>query len=51
MLVASYQAMIKWQGKMAPLQDKIFKYMQHELEGMDEADQWKINDDDEEQEE
>jgi len=54
MLVASYQRMLKWQKKLAPLQDKIFKYMEHELEDMDESERWKLNDeelDDEEKEE
>ncbi|OHB57386.1 MAG: hypothetical protein A2173_11115 [Planctomycetes bacterium RBG_13_44_8b] len=50
MLVASYQQMLKWYGKLAPLQDKIFQYMQHEIEDLDEADQWKVEDDDEEEE-
>ncbi len=49
MLLASYQGMLKWYGKLAPLQDKIFKYMQREINELDEADQWKL--DDEEQEE
>jgi hypothetical protein len=48
MLVASYQGMLSWQGKMAPLQDKIFKYMQRELNDIEDSDSWKIdpNDDD-----
>jgi hypothetical protein len=50
MLVASYQQMLKWYGKLAPLQDKIFQYMQREIEDIDEAEQWKINEDDEEDE-
>ncbi len=44
MLVASYQEMLKFQGKFAPLQDKIFKYMQREIEDIDESDKWKIDD-------
>ena len=55
MLLASYQGMLKWYGKLAPLQDKIFKYMQREISDLDEADSWKLGDeellDDEEQEE
>lgn len=55
MLLASYQGMLKWYGKLAPLQDKIFKYMQREINDLDEADNWKLGDeemlDDEEQEE
>ena len=51
MLLASYQGMLKWYGKLAPLQDKIFKYMQREINELDEADQWKLDDDEKEQEE
>lgn len=43
MLVASHQGMLKWQGKLAPLQDKIFKYMQREIEDMEEIDRWKVS--------
>jgi len=49
MLVASYQGMLKWQGKMAPLQDKIFKYMKRELEDIDESENWKVDEDSEEE--
>jgi len=45
MLVASYQKMIEWQAKMAPLQNKIFKYMQREIEDMDETERWKVDSD------
>lgn len=48
MLLASYQAMLQFQNKMAPLQDKILKYMQKEIEDLDESDKWKV---DEEQDE
>jgi hypothetical protein len=44
MLLASYQAMLQWQGKLAPLQDKIFKYMKKELDDIDESEKWKIED-------
>ncbi len=47
MLLANYQSMAKWQEKIAPLQDKIFKYMEREIEGIDEADQWKYEEDEE----
>ena len=51
MLVASYQGMLKWYEKMAPLQSKIMKYMKRELDEMNETEKWKIDDeeDDEEQ--
>ncbi len=55
MLVASYQGMLKWQSKLAPLQDKIFKYMQREIEDMDESERWRlddeVNEEDEDEEE
>ena len=51
MLVASYQGMLKWYGKLAPLQDKIFKYMQREIEDIDESDRWKLNEEEDEQDE
>lgn len=44
MLVASYQQMLKWYGKLAPIQDKLFKYMERQIEDLDEADQWKLPD-------
>ena len=46
MLVASYQGMLQWQKRLAPLQDKIFKYMKREIEDIDESEQWKQNDED-----
>lgn len=44
MLVASYQGMLKFYHKLSPLQDKIFKYMQREIEDIDESDKWKLED-------
>ena len=43
MLLASYNSMLLWQQKLAPLQDKIFKYMKREIEDLDESDRWKID--------
>jgi hypothetical protein len=43
MLLAGYQEMLRGQAKLAPLQDKIFKYMQKEIEDLDESDRWKID--------
>jgi len=45
MLLASYQGMLKWQRKLAPLQDKIFKYMRREIEDMDDSENWKYDED------
>jgi hypothetical protein len=45
MLLATYQDMVKWYGRLAPLQDKIFKFVQREINDMDESDQWKLEHD------
>lgn len=50
MLVANYQGMLKLQQKLAPLQDKLFKYMQREIKDMDESEQWKLEDEEQEEE-
>jgi hypothetical protein len=51
MLLASYQGMLKWYGKLAPLQDKIIKYMQREINELDETESWKLDTDEDEEEE
>jgi len=51
MLLASYQGMLKWYGKLAPLQDKLFKYMQREIDELDETERWKLENEEEEEEE
>jgi hypothetical protein len=43
MLLGSYQDMLKWYSRLAPLQDKIFKYVQREISEMDESEQWKLD--------
>ncbi|TKJ37048.1 MAG: hypothetical protein CEE38_09095 [Planctomycetes bacterium B3_Pla] len=50
MLLASHQGMLKWQGKLAPLQDKIIKYMQREINELDETENWKLDVDEDEDE-
>jgi hypothetical protein len=44
MLLASYQGMLHWYEKLAPLQDKLFKYMQREINDMNESENWKLDD-------
>ena len=48
MLTASYQGMLSWYGKLAPIQDKIMKYMQREIEDLDESERWRLDDEDQE---
>ncbi len=45
MLLVTYSRMQQMQEKMAPLQDKLFKYMEREINDIDESDKWKIDDD------
>ena len=48
MLTAAYQGMTRFQNKFAPLQDKIMKYMEREIDDIDETEKWKYDDDEEE---
>jgi len=50
MLLASYQSMLKWQKEFAPLQKRLFKYMNRELEDMDETERWKTDEEGDEDE-
>jgi hypothetical protein len=43
MLVASHQGLVRWYGRLAPLQDKIFKFMKRELDDMEQTDSWKLD--------
>jgi hypothetical protein len=36
--------MTQWYGKLAPMQDKLFKYMKREIEDIDESERWKVDD-------
>jgi hypothetical protein len=49
MLVSTYQGMLKWYEKMAPLQSKIMKYMQRELDEMNETEKWKIDEEEDDE--
>lgn len=44
MLLAGYRGMSAWQEKMAPMQDKILKYIKREIEDIDESEKWKLDD-------
>lgn len=47
-LVRAQQATMAQYKKMAPLQEKMFKHMERELQDRDDADNWKYEFDDEE---
>ncbi len=43
MLLISYNGMLKFQEKMAPLQDKILKYVKREIDDIDESERWRLD--------
>lgn len=47
MLVSAFQSMSLMQQKMAPLQEKLFRYVKRELDDLDESEKWKVDDSDE----
>ena len=49
MLLASYQRMAKLQSKMGPMQDKLFKYMEREIDSMDESESWRLGDEEDDE--
>ncbi len=46
-MVAGYQATLDYYRKLAPLQEKMFKAMERELDDMGEAEKWKIAEEEE----
>jgi len=46
-MVAGYQATLDYYQKLAPLQEKMFKVMEREIDDLNEADKWKVDDDNE----
>ena len=49
-MVAGYQATLDYYQKLAPMQEKMFKVMEREIDDISEADKWKVDDDDEDDE-
>jgi hypothetical protein len=48
-MVASYQSMLEYYRKLAPLQEKMFKVVENEIDSMNEGEQWKVSEDEEEE--
>ncbi|MDD5459202.1 MAG: hypothetical protein PHF37_07405 [Phycisphaerae bacterium] len=46
MLTAAYQGMARFQNKFAPMQDKIMRYMEREIDDIDETEKWKYDEED-----
>jgi len=45
-LVGAYHAQLDYYRKLAPMQEKMFKVMEREIDDISEADRWKVDDDD-----
>ena len=45
-MVRSYQATLAMYQRLAPLQEKMFRHMESEIDEIDEADRWKQGQDD-----
>ena len=50
-MVDAYQATLGYYQKLAPMQDKLFKAMEHELDDMSESDKWKYDENEEDENE
>ena len=50
-MVALYQTTLDYYRKLAPLQEKMFKVMERELNDLDESEKWKVSDDEEDDDE
>ena len=48
-MVRSYQATLEYYRRLAPLQERMFKHVERELDDMDESEKWKIDDEDQDQ--
>ena len=44
-MVAAYQATLEFYRKFAPMQEKMLKVVQHELDDMNEGEKWKVEPD------
>ena len=49
-MVAGYQATLEYYRKLAPMQEKMFKVMEQELDDMNESEKWKAAGEDEDDE-
>ena len=48
MMVEAYQATLEYYRRLAPLQERMFKHVERELDDVDESEKWKTDDEDEE---
>ena len=45
-MVSAYQATLAYYRKLAPMQEKMFKVMEREIDDMNEGDKWKVEEED-----
>lgn len=45
-LVAAYEATVSMYRRLAPLQEKMFRHMEREIDETEEGDRWKYDEDD-----
>ena len=50
-MVAGYQATLEYYRQLAPMQEKMFTFMEREMDDMNESEKWKVSDDSDEEEE
>ena len=50
-MVQAYQATLAIYRKLAPMQEKMFRHMEREIDEIDESEQWKLGYEDEDDEE
>ena len=48
-MVAAYHATLEYYRKLAPLQEKMFKVMENEIDSMSEGEQWKTDTDEDDE--
>ncbi len=48
-IARSHEATLEMHKRLAPLQEKMIRHMEREIDEVDEADQWKYIEDDEEE--
>lgn len=49
-LVATYQATLEYYRKLAPMQEKMFKVVERELDDMNESEKWRVDEDEDDDE-
>ena len=45
LMVQAYQATLEYYHRLAPLQERMFKHVERELDDIDESEKWKTDDD------